>query len=209
MDALVSCCLSCFLRRNVRDERDFQTRIQRIGVLVQELDSIADPAVRAASKELVQLLMDLHGTGLERMLEIVFLAGERGEVMIDDLGRDSLVSSLLILYGLHPEDLSTRVTRAIEQVRPKLRKLGCEVELVSLQQGDVRLHASLEGHGCGSTAKTVHATLEEAVYTAAPDLTSFFVDGLDAPAASGFVALDKLLTATPEETVGLSSEGMD
>ena len=194
----------------MRDEKDFQKKVQRIGAIVEELDSVADPAVRAASKELVQLLMDLHGTGLERILEIVFRSGERGSEVIDDLGRDSLVSSLLILYGLHPDDLSTRVTRALEQVRPKLRKLGCEVELLSLQDGDVRVRATLEGHGCGSTAKTVQAALEEALYGAAPDLNSLFVDGLETPSASGFVALDKLMAAaSPGEAAHLGSEGMD
>ena len=198
----------------MQDERDFQRRIQRIGGLVQELESIADPAARAANKELVQLLMDLHGTGLERMLEIIFQSGEPGAQVIDELGRDPLASSLLVLYGLHPDDLPTRVVRKLEQIRPQLRKLGCEVELQSLQEaeGNVRLRASLEAHTCGSTAKTVQATLEEAIYAAAPDITSLVIEGLEAPAASGFVALDKLLGTTPspaEPSLALSSEGMD
>ena len=69
------------------DEKDFQQRVQRIGELVQELEAIADPAVRAAAKELVQLLMDLHGAALERMLEIVFQSSDGGTRVIDELGR--------------------------------------------------------------------------------------------------------------------------
>ena len=46
------------------------------------LETIADPAARAATKELVQLLMDMHGAGLERVMEIVFQSGEPG-VRID------------------------------------------------------------------------------------------------------------------------------
>ena len=45
------------------DDRDFREDMQRIGGLVQEIESIADPAVRAATKDLVQSLMDLHGAG--------------------------------------------------------------------------------------------------------------------------------------------------
>ena len=46
--------------------RDFREDMQRIGGLVQEIESIADPAVRAATKDLVQSLMDLHGAAWRR-----------------------------------------------------------------------------------------------------------------------------------------------
>ena len=46
------------------DSKDFRGDIQRIGGLVQEIESIADPAVRATAKDMVQSLMDLHGAGL-------------------------------------------------------------------------------------------------------------------------------------------------
>src|ERR1700675_3970617 len=94
--------------RNIR-EKDFREEVERIGGMVQEIKSIPDPAVRAATKNLVQSLMDLHGAALEKALDIVADAGESGMNIIDRLGRDSLVSSVLILYGLHPEDIEARV----------------------------------------------------------------------------------------------------
>ncbi|HYM06756.1 MAG TPA: NifU family protein [Terriglobales bacterium] len=175
------------------DSRDFREDMQRIGGLVQELEAIADPAVRAATKGLVQSLMDLHGAALEKALDIVADAGEPGMNVIDRLGRDPLVSSLLILYGLHPEDLETRVMKAVDRVRPQLRKQGCEVEIVGLNDGAIRLRVETGSHTCGSTAKTAQATLEGAVYDAAPDLTSLFIEGFEEKLASGFVALDKLV----------------
>lgn len=197
------------------DEKDFQQRVQKIGGLVHDLETIADPAARAAAKDLVQLLMDLHGTGLERILEIIFQSGDAGSGVIDELGRDPLVSSLLILYGLHPEELSTRIERKLEQIRSKLYKMGAEVKLVGVNGGDVRLRVSIDGHVCGSTSGTVRATVEEAIYEAAPDLTSLTVEGLEAPVASGFVGVEQLLGSSPPATprlhqpVGLGSEGMD
>ena len=173
--------------------RDFREDMQRIGGLVQEIESIADPAVRAATKGLVQSLMDLHGAALEKTLDIVADAGEPGMNIIDRLGRDSLVSSVLILYGLHPEDLQTRVVKAVDRVRPQLRKQGCEVELVSVDDGAIRLRVETGSHTCGFTAKTLQATLEGAMYDAAPDLTSLAIEGFEEKPASGFVALDKLL----------------
>lgn len=175
------------------DGKDLREDMQRIGGLVQEIESIGDPAVRAAAKNLMQLLMDLHGAALEKTLDIVADAGEPGMTIIDRLGRDSLVSSVLILYGLHPEDLETRVVKAVDRVRPQLRKQGCELELLAVTDGAIRLRVETGSHTCGSTAKTVQATLEGAMYDAAPDLTSLTIEGFEDKPSSGFVALDKLM----------------
>jgi Fe-S cluster biogenesis protein NfuA len=199
----------------VAEDKDFHSRVQKIGGLVHDLETIADPASRAAAKELVQLLMDLHGTGLERIMEVVFQSGETGAKIIDDLGQDPLVSSLLVLYGLHPDDLQTRVERKLKQIVSKLHKMGAEASLLDVVDGKVRLRASLNTHSCGSTSRTVQTTLEEAIYEAAPDLSSLVIEGLQESTASGFVAVEKLLGAYPttastpsHQPAGLS-DGMD
>lgn len=186
----------------MENEKDFQGRVQKIGELVQELDSIADPAVRARAKELVQSLLDLHGAGLERILELLF-QWEGGAPVIDELGRDPLVSSLLILYGLHPEEMQTRVQRKLEQIESKLHKMGAEVELLGTENGNVRVQVKIEQHACGSTVRTVQTTLEDALYEAAPDLRSIVIDGLERPSASGFVALGTLQGSTSRASLQL------
>lgn len=191
-------------------DKDFQNHVQKIVQMVHDLETIADPAVRSATKELVQLLLDMHGAGLERVLEIAFRSGDQGARLIDELGADPLVGSLLVLYGLHPEDLHTRVERKLKQIDSKLHKMGAEASLLSAEEGNVRVKARVNGHSCGSTARSVRSTLEEAIYEAAPDLSSLMVEGLEEPTATGFVALDKLLaspSAFPRQTV--VSEGMD
>jgi Fe-S cluster biogenesis protein NfuA len=184
-------------RSFVAEGKDFRGDIQRIGELVQEVESIADPAVRAATKDLVQSLMDLYGAALEKALDIIADTGEPGMSIIDRLGRDSLVSGVLILHGLHPEDIETRVVKAVDRVRPQLRKQGCEVELISVNDGAIRLRVETGSHTCGSTAKTVKGTLEGAMYDAVPDLISLAIEGLEEKPASGFVALDKLMAGSP------------
>ncbi len=42
-------------------------------------------------------------------------AGDAGMAIIDRLGRDSMVSSVLLLYGLHPEDFESRVVKAVDR----------------------------------------------------------------------------------------------
>jgi Fe-S cluster biogenesis protein NfuA len=194
-EAATSLSMPALTRRFVAESRDFREDVQRIGGLVEEIEAIADPAVRATTKQLVQSLMDLHGAALEKALDIVAEGGEPGMATIDRLGRDALVSSVLILYGLHPDDIETRVTRAVDRVRPQLRKQGCEVELLAVNDGAIRLRVETGSHTCGSTAKTVQATLEGAIYDAAPDMNSLVIEGFEEKPSSGFVALDKLMVS--------------
>jgi hypothetical protein len=180
----------------VAETNQFQRRLQQIGDGLTKLESVADPAVRATSKETIQLLMEMHGAALNRMLEILFQLGENGARMIDELGQDPEVSSLLVLYGLHPEDLETRVEHKLIDVRSRLFKMGAEAKLVSVSGSEVRVHVTLQGHSCGSTAQNVRTLVEEAMYEAAPELTSLVVEGLDDPKPSGFVAMESLVGST-------------
>src|SRR5262249_52604990 len=174
------------------DDQEFQQRVQRISGLVHEIDSVADPGTRAASRELVQLLLDLHAKGLERALEIIAEKQEAGQGMIDDLGGDPLVGSLLVLYGLHPLDLESRVERAIQEVAPRIRKGGGELELLGIENGRARLRVRRTGHACGSTSGTLKTMVEDAIYASAPDVAGLDIEGLDQQTPSGFVPLTNI-----------------
>jgi Fe-S cluster biogenesis protein NfuA len=175
------------------DHKEFQVKVQRIGELVGGLENISEPEARVGAKALVQLLLDFHAVGLERVLEVVANYGEIGQQIADDLGRDPLVSSLLVLYGLHPLNLDSRIAQAVEKVRPQVRKGGGELELLSNDGGVVRIHIQLIGHACGSTGKTLQKLVEDALYEAAPDMTLLRIEGLEEPGgSSGFVPLGKL-----------------
>jgi Fe-S cluster biogenesis protein NfuA len=177
----------------VVDEKEFRERIQTIGRLVAGLDDIQDNQARTSARELVQLVMELHGAAVERMMEIIFDQGGSGAEIIEKLGHDRVAGSLLTLHGLHPDDLETRVARAVQETAARLRKQDVEVQLLDVDQGNVRVSARTSAHACGSTAATVRSAIEEAVYEAAPEVTSLVIEGLEGKAASGFVALDQLL----------------
>ena len=177
------------------EQRETQARIESIEALVREMEKVSDPAARSLSQRLVQALMDLHGAGFERTLEIIHRAGETGQQMIDELGRDPLVRSLLLLYGLHPLDLQSRVLEALETTRPYLRSHGGNVEFVRLSDtGAVTLRLEGTCHSCPSSAVTLQSTVEQAIYEAAPDVTAIIVEGALQESASpgAFVPLEKL-----------------
>lgn len=179
---------------------EFQEKIRKLGERIAGLDQLPQSASGAGAKELVQLLMDLHGAGLERILEIIFEAGDEGQRIIGKLGRDPLAGSLLLLYSLHPDDVETRVQTAVERIRPRLRKLSCTVDAVEVRDGAVQMSLTASGHGCGSSAAEVRSIVEEVMYELAPDLVSLQIAGLDQPATAGFVSLDSLMGKQLAET---------
>jgi len=154
------------------EDNEFQQRIQQIEGLVHKVESLSDPNARKTALELFQLIMELHGAGLDRMMNIAFDAGDTGRAIINSFADDELVSSLLLLYGLHPLDLEGRVMAALEKVRPLLRSHGGRVELLDVADGVVRLRLG----GGGSSTQTLRQTVEEAVYAAAPDLVAIQVE---------------------------------
>ena len=113
------------------------------------------------------------------------------------------MASLLVLHGLHPLDLETRVTEALDKTRLRLRAQDASAELVSIQDGVVRLRLRTNGHGCGS-AQALKEMVEEAVYQAAPDVTALIIEGADEKQA--FVPLAMLQGNAPVHQIstGLS-----
>jgi Fe-S cluster biogenesis protein NfuA len=105
-----------------------------------------------------------------------------------------VVSSVLLLYGLHPDDLKTRVERALEKTRGFLESHEAHAELVSIREDgtvNVQLHLKPNGGGCGSNAAAVRATLEAAMQDAAPDAQGFLIEETGS-GQSGFVSLAQL-----------------
>src|SRR5262245_27600759 len=132
------------------DREEIQWRLKRIEELVHTLESSAESGVRSGALELMRSLMELHGAGIERMLEIAFDSGATGREIIDRFGEDELVAQLLLLYDLHPFDLEARAHRALEEVRPYLRSHGGNVKLLSVVDGVIRLRLQGNCHGCPS-----------------------------------------------------------
>jgi hypothetical protein len=192
----------------VANATEFHQRVQQLGKLVAELEQMPDSELKVAAGELVHLLMEVHGTGIERMMEIVFESEVGGPETIDKLGADPIVRSLLLLYSLHPENLETRVRKSLDVLRPRLRKLNYGVESISVDEGAVRLRVVSSGHACGSTTENVRSMVEEGVYEYAPDVTSLAIVVLEEPPSSGFVTLESLAGPRIANTSALASHSL-
>jgi hypothetical protein len=160
-------------------EQEFQRRLQLIERAIRELEATPDAGLRATAQQLVQSIMELHGASLDRLMEIVHEAGAPGDAIIDRLGGDPLVRSLLLLYGLHPLDFATRVRAGVDQACAGLQSHGVAVELTSLNEvdGAVRLRVRPIGLGGGLSPEVLTQLVEDTIRDAAPDATSIVIDG--------------------------------
>jgi hypothetical protein len=165
---------------------EFQQRLESIEEVIRQIEATSDPNVRTAARELVQLVMELHGSGLERIIEILRSNGDSGQSVLGSMGRDDMVSSLLVLYGLHPLSIEERVHQAIEKANHKMQSRGGTVELLEMEDGAVRLE--LKANGRGPALKEI---VEAAIYQAAPDIISLVIEGAEEKQA--FVPLEMLL----------------
>jgi Fe-S cluster biogenesis protein NfuA len=156
-----------------QETRDLRAVGSRIEELLGRIRSAGDPATAETAEEVVRLVVELYGAGLERTVELA------GPEVLERLVGDELVASLLVLHGLHPKDTETRVVEALDQVRPYLGSHAGGVELVGVDPEGV-VHLRLEGScdGCPSSTMTVKLAIERAIEEAAPEVTGVEVENL-------------------------------
>jgi Fe-S cluster biogenesis protein NfuA len=171
-------------------KREFQARTERIEELVRILEDAEDPTIHAVALELMQSVMELHGVGLEKVLELV-AQSSGGEHLIDEFAQDDLISSLLLLHDLHPDDMETRVLRALEKLRPNLQSQSADAELLGIENGVIRLRIHCaSGGGCHSpSAAALKGEVEDAIDQAAPDAIQVMTEEVDHPRPAQLVTL--------------------
>jgi Fe-S cluster biogenesis protein NfuA/nitrite reductase/ring-hydroxylating ferredoxin subunit len=182
--------------------------IGRVEGLLGELEGLSDATARDVALETVQAVLELYGSGLERIAEGI------GDPQLTTLASDELVEHLLLLHGLHPVSVEQRVSDALEGVRPYLGSHGGDVELVGVADGVavVRMKGSCEG--CPASAMTLKLAIEDAILKAAPDVEKVEAEeepavvaegalpvmqaGPGAPAAAPLLQLEVIKPAQPE-----------
>src|SRR5918998_1581972 len=161
------------------DDQELRERVGRIETLLGEIESFEDPEARARTAEIVQTLLELYGEGLGHIVESVGRLG--GEDLKDELLGDELITHLLLLHGLHPVDVETRVLEALDEVRPYLESHGGNVQFLGIGEGVARVRLEGSCDGCPSSTMTLKLAIEEAVQKAAPELEGVEAEGVAEP----------------------------
>jgi Fe-S cluster biogenesis protein NfuA/nitrite reductase/ring-hydroxylating ferredoxin subunit len=185
---------------------DLRSTGDRIESLLVATDA-AGPAARERAEELVRLVVDLYGAGLERLLDVLYDAGALSDDVLQRLATDELVSGLLLVHGLHPYGVEDRIAKALDDVRPYLGSHGGDVELVEVtDDGIVRLKMLGSCDGCPSSAVTLQLAVEGAITAAAPEVTAVEVMEEPKAAASGLIPLESLTVRLREPATGSTWE---
>lgn len=153
------------------DEAQAFARAQRIETLLAAIQEHGNPIVRASAVELVRALLDLHRAGLAAMLDVLAEQGGPEHAIVAGLLKNDVVSQLLLLHGLHPVDLDTRLRQALERVSARLHAHGADVRLEQANPDGVRLRLT-------GDSPDVRTMLEQAILEAAPDVLHIeIIDG--------------------------------
>jgi Fe-S cluster biogenesis protein NfuA/nitrite reductase/ring-hydroxylating ferredoxin subunit len=172
------------------DARSVGERIERL----LDASAASGPLARERSEELIRLVADLYGAGLERVLELAYDAGALSDDLLDALADDELVAGLLLVHGLHPYAVEERVARALDKVRPYMGTHGGDVELIEVtDEGVARLRMLGSCDGCASSAVTLDLAVKDAVEAAAPEIVRIeVVEDTPAKSSSGLISVDSL-----------------
>ncbi|MET3174803.1 UNVERIFIED_ORG: Fe-S cluster biogenesis protein NfuA/nitrite reductase/ring-hydroxylating ferredoxin subunit [Arthrobacter sp. UYCu721] len=189
-------------------DRPLQTG-ERIGTLLDALGA-GGAVARGRAEDLVRQVTDMYGSGLGRILEILDEQGKLDDGTLAALASDELVSGLLIIHGLHPESMETRVASALDSVRPYLGSHGGDVELLGISpEGVVRLKLLGTCQGCPSSSVTLKFAVEEAIETAAPEVTAIEVVEAEKHAATpALIPVDALLVRMKHADPGGGAAGI-
>ena len=144
------------------------------------------PVAREDARELVRLLTDLYGEVLERVLDLADDAGSLNDNLLARLADDRLVSSLLLVHGLHPYGVQERVERALAALR--LERHSAEAAVV-WEDGAVRVSVAASGCGSAGVVDMVRAAIEEA----APDADVRVEAEAAQAGAPAFIPLETLM----------------
>jgi Fe-S cluster biogenesis protein NfuA len=143
--------------------------------MLEDLQAGADPHTYDEAAELLRLVAELYGAGLARVVE---LAREQAPGLMGAMAGDELVASLLLVHGLHPEPLTSRVEGALARVRPLLAAHAGDVDLVGIDASAASVRLRLLGgcDGCPSSSITLRTAVEQAIVAAAPEIVSIEVE---------------------------------
>jgi Fe-S cluster biogenesis protein NfuA len=176
------------------DTRSVGARIERL----LDASAAAGPAARDRAEELVRLVAELYGAGLERLLDLAYDAGALSDELLARIADDDLVESLLLVHGLHPYPAVTRARRALDRLHTELGSAADGVELVEANDAGVirvRLPASC---GCGSSTATLEGSVREAIETAVPEASR--IEFVAESATAALISVDALATRLRAET---------
>lgn len=142
---------------------------------------------RAALRQYATAFEAFHAESLRRIVRAL-KSDPRGKEILFSLVEDPLVYAAMLDLGVVRADVTTRVAKAIETVRPYAQSHGGDVEFDRVEEGVAYVRMKGACSGCSMSSQTLTESVESAVKKAAPEIER--VQAIESPkAGGGFVQL--------------------
>jgi hypothetical protein len=147
--------------------------LARLEELTAAIKGIADEKGREAARELLALLLDLHGRAFERFGAIVEASPVRA-ALLEQIVEDRDIAAMLLLHGLHPQSVEERLRGVIAHMGAVWSEGGLHVKLLSVGAGFAMVQ--LRRNGRAEPTKQLRLDIESALTDAAPDLDDILIE---------------------------------
>jgi hypothetical protein len=170
-----------------RNEISSQQLIDRIEDLVHRAETLSDSQARDVTVELLRAVLDFHKAGLQRAIAIA------GEAIVKQIAQDDLASSMLLLHDLHPDNVQTRIDRAVFKLQEAIALSGAKLRLIAIEVGTVHLHFESPRSW---PRFSVRSKIENAIFEIAPEIERVLIEGLKEAPPVDFVPVSDLLAGS-------------
>lgn len=157
------------------DAEELNQLTARLDRILESVADRAEPEVSRAVAELLDGLQRVHAEGLRRLAQLLAREPELLERSLDD----PVISNLFYLYDLAVVDAEERVEEALTSARVMARSHGGELELVSVEDGRVRLRIRWAHDSVSREPETLREGIEWALRERLPGFRGVVVEGLD------------------------------
>ncbi len=147
---------------------DFETLAQRVDEAVNEVRKLGEEEQKAAMA-MKRAIEDFHKFALTKMVQAL-KADDNGKALLFEMVDNPSIYALFAMHGIVRADVTTRVNRVIDMVRPYMQSHGGDVELVRVEGEAVYLTLHGACNGCSMSSVTLREGVEEALKEHVPEI---------------------------------------
>jgi len=157
------------MTKSVLEPADLQDLAKRVDEAVEAASELKGEA-RERALAMKSAIEEFHKSALSHVVK--FLKSDpRGKELLFEMVDQPEIYAMLSMHGLIRPDLSARVRRVIENVRPYMQSHGGDVELLEVSSDTVRLRLAGSCNGCSMSAVTLRNGVEDALRENVPEIT--------------------------------------
>jgi Fe-S cluster biogenesis protein NfuA/nitrite reductase/ring-hydroxylating ferredoxin subunit len=173
----------------VMEPVDLQDLAKRVDSAVEAVQDLKGEA-RDKALAMKAAIEEFHKSALTLVIHLL-KADPRGKELLFEMVDQPEIYAMLSMHALIRPDLTSRVRRVIENVRPYMQSHGGDIELLEVSSDTVRLRLAGACNGCSQSAVTLRNGVEEALRESVPEI--IHIDVVPNEPAAALISVESLL----------------